>query len=224
MQGIDLIDQVGRDEAGNDAENRAQQGQELEDRCIENDGTPGYGYGEDEDTVADNGLADFFFRDETAQDIHGNTLAGFTEAKEDTEEGCHNGEDVEDKAENLDGAAIETSGDDSQSRNVLGVSDDGLVMAESQVEGHGIRENRDEQDGESDFHSPHGFITGDVNRFIMRAIGNDHRADAGNEENRGQRDRQHGNRILDQVAQVREDTDIGQVPVLDHDAAQADDD
>ena len=65
MQGIDLIDQVGRDEAGNDAENRAQQGQELEDRCIENDGTPGYGYGEDEDTVADNGLADFFFRDET---------------------------------------------------------------------------------------------------------------------------------------------------------------
>ena len=224
MQGIDFVNQVCRDEAGDDTEDRAEQGQKLEDRCIEDDGAPGDGDGEDEDAVTDDGLADFFFRNEAAQDVHGNPLAGFTEAEEDAEESRHDSEDVEDKAEDLDGAAIKPSGNDGQGRNVLGVSDDGLVMTEGQVEGHSVRENRDEQDGESDFHSPHGFITGDVDGLVVRAVGNDHRADAGDEEDRCQRDRQHGDGVLDEVAQVREDADVGQVPMLDHDAAQADDD
>ena len=96
------------------------------------------GDGEDEDAVTDDGLADFFFRNEAAQDVHGNTLTGFTEAEEDAEESRHDCEDVEDKAEDLDGAAIKPSGDDGQGRNVLGVSDDGLVMTEGQVEGHSV--------------------------------------------------------------------------------------
>ena len=86
MQGIDFVNQVCRDEAGDDTEDWAEQGQKLEDRCIEDDGAPGDGDGEDKDAVTDDGLADFFFRNEAAQDVHGNPLAGFTEAEEDAEE------------------------------------------------------------------------------------------------------------------------------------------
>lgn len=59
MQGIDFVNQVCWDEAGDDTEDRAEQGQKLEDRCIEDDGAPGDGDGEDEDAVTDDGLADF---------------------------------------------------------------------------------------------------------------------------------------------------------------------
>ena len=128
MKGIDFVDQVRRDKAGDDTEDRTEEGQELQDRCIEDDGAPGDGDGEDEDAVTDDGLADFFFRNEAAQDVHSNPLAGFTEAEEDAEESRHDSEDVEDKAEDLDGAAIKPSGNDGQGRNVLGVSEDGLVM------------------------------------------------------------------------------------------------
>ena len=200
MKGIDFVNQVRRDKAGDDTEDRAEKGQELQDRCIEDDGAPSNGNGEDEDAEADHFLIDLVFRHEAVQEIHGDTLAGFAESEEHTEEGRHNGEDVEDQAENLNSAAVEALGNDSQCRNVLGISENGLIVTESQVKGHGIREDRNEQDGESDFHSPHGFVASDVDRFVMRAVRNDHGADAGDKQNRGQGYRQHGNRVFHEVA------------------------
>lgn len=120
------------------------------------------------------------------------------ESEEHTEEGRHNGEDVEDQAENLNSAAVEALGNDSQCRNVLGISENGLIVTESQVKGHGIREDRNEQDGESDFHrSPHGFVASDVDRFVMRAVRNDHGVDAGDKQNRGQGYRQRWHRVYE---------------------------
>ena len=200
MKGIDFVDQVRRDKAGDDTEDRTEEGQELQDRCIEDDSAPGNGNGEDEDAEADHFLIDLVFRHEAVQDVHGDTLAGFAEAEENAEESSHNGEYVEYQAEDFNSAAVKTSGDDGQGRNVLGISENGLVVAECQVKGHRIREDRNEQDRESDFHSPHGFVASDVDRFVMRAVRNDHGADAGDKQDRGQGYRQHGNRVFHEVA------------------------
>lgn len=62
--------------AGDDTEDRAEKGQESRP-CIEDDGAPSNGNGEDEDAEADHFLIDLVFRHEAVQEIHGDTLAGF---------------------------------------------------------------------------------------------------------------------------------------------------
>ena len=145
-------------------------------------------------------------------------------AKEYAEEGRHDGEDVQNQAENLNGAAVKPSGYDSQGGNILRVGFYSLFMAHGQVEGHGVRENRNEQDAEGNLHSPHRFIPRYVDRLVMRTVGNNHRADAGQEQNRRQRNRQHGDGILNQKSQVGEYADVGDIPMLNHDASEANDD
>ena len=89
------------------------EGQELQDRCIEDDGAPSNGNGEDKDAEADHFLIDLVFRHKAVQDVHSDTLAGFAEAEEYTEEGRHNGEYVEYQAEDFNSAAVKPSGYDS---------------------------------------------------------------------------------------------------------------
>ena len=219
-----MVHEICRDEAGDDAENRSEQGKELQNRQVEDDGAPAHEDGEDEDAIAYEDLINFFLRHDAAQDVHSQALAGFAEAEEDTEESCDDGEDIEDDTEDLDAGTVETAGSNGQSRDVIRIGFDSLLMTHSQIEGHGIGEDGQEKDTEGDAHGPHGFVACHINRFFMRPIGNDHRANAGNEKDGHERDRQHGHRFLDQISRGRQRAQIADIPILYHEKAEENDD
>ena len=75
-------------------------------------------------------------------------------------------------------------------------------MAHSQIERNSIEKYGDKEHAKSDIHSPQSLVPGDFNRLIMGTIRNNHRAQTLQEQNRCQREGQHDDGLLDEIAKI----------------------
>ncbi len=159
-QARNLVHQVSRDQAAHQAEDRAAQRGEVQDRYVGHYGGPGDQDDERRHPFLDLVVIDLVVAVAAAQAVHHDAGAGFTEGQEDRQERGGYRKNVDHDAEAGGHGAGHILCNDRQRRNILVERIHRLRLANGQGEGDGVEEHDAEQQTEGDFHGALGAVPG----------------------------------------------------------------